>query len=75
MRLTNHAKKRIIERNKAASHMSPKQLESLIDSSEFVLDGSIKYVILKSIDLVLVLNTLNDQVLTAYNFTGSKFNS
>jgi hypothetical protein len=74
MTLTNHAIKRIIERNKAASFMTPKQLTSLANSAEIINDGHIKYLIMKSIDIVLVLNTSNDQVLTTYRFSNSKFN-
>ena len=74
MKLTNHAIKRIIQRNKAASFMAPKQLDSFINSAEMITQGNINYFLLKSIDLVLVVNRLNGNVITAYDFKNSKFN-
>lgn len=74
MRLTYHAINRIIQRNKDASYMTPKQLTLLANQAETIVDGHIKYLLMKSIDIVLVLNTSNDAVLTAYSFSNSKFN-
>lgn len=74
MQLTKHAINRIIERNKDASYMTPKQLNSLVNTSEIIADGLINFILLKSIDLVLVLNTSNNQIVTAYRFSNSKFN-
>jgi hypothetical protein len=73
MQLTKHAMKRIVERNKQASFMTPKQLISLVSKSDKVIDGPIEYVLIKSIDLVLVLNSFNGNVVTAYCFKDSKF--
>ena len=75
MTLTKHAMRRIVERNKAASYMTFKQLQSLINSSEIIVIGTINAILLKSIDLVLIVNTLNGKIVTAYNFSTSKFNA
>lgn len=73
MQLTKHAARRIIQRNKQASFMTPKQLNELVANADKVTDGAIDYILLKSIDLVLVTDSTTGNVVTAYCFTGSKF--
>lgn len=71
--LTNHAKKRMIERDKAASFMKPKELNYLI-STAVEFDKSVKhdhgfkakYYLIKSIELILVVNPENKKIVTVY---------
>ena len=73
MQLTRHAIKRIVERNKLASFMTPKELNDLVVSSEIVECSEVVYYLMKTIDLVLVVNKLNGNALTAYCLSTSKF--
>jgi hypothetical protein len=73
MVLSNHAKTRMIQRHKAASFMKPSQLNALITSA-VKFDKAVKrnhgfkaeYYLIDSIGLVLVLNPLNNVVVTCY---------
>ena len=72
MTLSNHAKKRMIERNKKAADLSPKAIFALIPTAETKLKSGVLFYILKEIDLVLVVNPLNQVVVTTYNYSSAK---
>lgn len=71
--LTNHAKRRLIQRDKTASLMRPKELSSLISTAK-EFDGASKrdhgfkarYYLIESIKLVLVVNPENNKIVTVY---------
>lgn len=73
MNFTNHCIKRICQRNKQASFMTFAQLETMLLASEVIVEGEIRYHLLKLIDLVLVVNHANGNVVTAYRLSNSKF--
>jgi hypothetical protein len=71
--LTNHAKRRMIERSKVASFMKPKELNSLIaNATEFNKQTKrnygfdAKYYLIEPIQLVLVVNPENKKIVTVY---------
>jgi hypothetical protein len=72
MTLSNHAKLRMIQRNKKAADLSPKQLLALLPTAEVQKKDDAVFYILKELDLVLVVNPLNQVVVTAYNFSSAK---
>ena len=72
MTLSNHAKKRIMQRNKLASDLTPKEIFALLPSAEMKQKGEAHCYILKEIDLVLVVNPENEVVMTVYNYSTAK---
>jgi hypothetical protein len=71
--LTNHAKQRMMKRDKATSLMKPKELSLLISTAvefnkEIKKDHGFKarYYLIESIKLVLVVNPQNNKIVTVY---------
>ena len=83
MTLSNHATKRILERSKAASAMTPKQLAILMATAKrlqkdmaYKYSAASDYYLITEIDLVLVVNPATQNVITVYNYSTSEgFNS
>lgn len=62
----------MMQRNKMASDMSPKQIFALLPQAEVKAKDDAVFYILKEIDLVLVVNPLNQVVVTVYNYSSAK---
>jgi hypothetical protein len=71
MTFSNHAKKRMMERNKAAALMRPKEIISLAKDAPVKMKKTALCYILDSIDLVLVVNPENQVIITCYRYRSS----
>jgi hypothetical protein len=72
MTFSFHAKNRMMQRNKAAANLTPKELIALTLTAEVRLKGDVLCYLLKEIDLVLVVNPVNQVIVTCYKLSTAK---